>query len=92
MTDTADAEQARVFITMLHAEIAVISARIERAERMARTAWEVGRTSSRRWYVDDARMQRAILYELHRQLDSLHTGFPGARVSEPPLTHRDRTP
>lgn len=40
MTDTADTEQARVFITMLHAEIAVISARIEGAEKIARTAWE----------------------------------------------------
>ncbi|WP_032374042.1 hypothetical protein ACN9MI_22785 [Rhodococcoides fascians] len=80
MTDTADDEQARVFVTMLHAEIAVISARIERAERMARTAWEVGRTSSRRWYADDARIQRTILYELHRQLDSLHARFPGVRA------------
>ena len=84
MTDTADTEQARVFITMLHAEIAVISARIEGAEKIARTAWEVGRTSSRRWYADDARIQRTILYELHRQLDSLHTRFSGVRVPEAP--------
>ncbi|MFI8568298.1 hypothetical protein ACIGGF_17235 [Rhodococcus sp. NPDC078407] len=84
MTDTADHEQARVFITMLHAEIVVISTRIERAETMARTAWEVGRTSSRRWYADDARVQRTILYELHRQLDCLHARFPGVRVPEAP--------
>lgn len=76
MTGNAEDEQARVFITMLQAEIEVTSARIESAEQMSRTAWEVGRTSSRGWYADDARAQRRILYELHRQLDSLRNRFP----------------
>jgi hypothetical protein len=76
MTGNAEDGQARMFITMLQAEIDVVSARIENAERMSRTAWEVGRTSSRRWYADDARAQRRILYELHRQLDSLRNRFP----------------
>lgn len=77
MTGNADDEQARAFVTMLQTEIDLISARIERAEHMSRTAWEVGRTSSRRWYADDARTQRRILYDLHRQLDSLRNRFPG---------------
>lgn len=74
----SDHAQAQVFIRMLTAEIETVSARVDVAEQLARTAARVGQGTVRLWHDEEARTQRKILYELHRQLDALLRRFPGA--------------
>lgn len=76
MPDRFDHAQASVFTTMLRAEITAVSARVEESERLSRTAWETGGASPRLWHREEAGFQRALLYELHRQLDALNRRFP----------------
>lgn len=61
---------------MLTAEIETVSALVDDAEQLARKAGRVGQGSARLWHNEEARSQRKLLYELHRQLDALHTRFP----------------
>lgn len=61
---------------MLAAEIDAVSARVDEAEQLARRAGRVGQGTARLWHNDEARSQRKVLYELHRQLDALRTRFP----------------
>ena len=46
------------------------------AEQLARKAGRVGQNAARLWHNEEARSQRKLLYELHRQLDALQTRFP----------------
>ena len=73
---TSDCAQARVFAAMLTAEIDAVSALVDDAEQLARTAGRVGQGTARLWHNEEARTQRRTLYELHRQLDALHRRFP----------------
>jgi hypothetical protein len=73
--DSSDVAQARVFAHMLAAEIASTSSRIEVSENYAHKASRVGDPRSAKWHTDEARAQKQALYELHRQLDALHSRF-----------------
>ena len=74
--DGSDHAQAQVFAAMLTAEIETVSALVDDAEQLARKAGRVGQSAARLWHNEEARSQRKLLYELHRQLDALHTRFP----------------
>lgn len=76
--DPYDHAQAQVFITMLTAEIKTVSALVDGAEQLSRTAARVGQGTARLWHNEEARSQRKLLYELHRQLDALRHRFPDA--------------
>ncbi|WP_415975696.1 hypothetical protein [Rhodococcus sp. 077-4] len=75
MAESSDAAQARVFADMLTAEIAAASSRVEESENLARKALRVGDSRSHVWHSDEAQTQKQALYELHRQLDALHSRF-----------------
>lgn len=74
--DSSDHAQAQVFAAMLTAEIETVSALVDDAEQLARRAGRVGQNAARLWHNEEARSQRKLLYELHRQLDALQTRFP----------------
>lgn len=74
--DSSDHAQAQVFAAMLAAEIDTVSALVDEAEHLAHRAGQVGQGTARLWHNEEARSQRKILYELHRQLDALHARFP----------------
>ncbi|MDJ0394222.1 hypothetical protein QMK17_12870 [Rhodococcus sp. G-MC3] len=84
MSDCSDQAQAGVFTTMLRAEITAVSSRVEESERLSQTAWETGHASTRLWHREEALLQRALLYELHRQLDALNRRFPSTAVVSQP--------
>lgn len=75
-SDSSDHAQAQVFAAMLTAEIETVSALVDDAEQLARKAGRVGQGAARLWHNEEARSQRKLLYELHRQLDAIHTRFP----------------
>lgn len=74
--DPSDLAQAGVFVDMLTDEITAVSVRVDEAEQLARAATRTGRGTARLWHNEEARAQRKMLYELHRQLDALHRRFP----------------
>ncbi|WP_338888734.1 hypothetical protein [Rhodococcus sovatensis] len=74
--DSSDRAQAQIFAAMLTAEIDAVSALVDEAELLAHKARRVGQGTARLWHNEEARSQRKMLYELHRQLDALHTRFP----------------
>lgn len=74
--DSSDHAQAQVFAAMLTVEIDAVSALVDDAEQLAHTAGRIGQGTARLWHNEEARSQRKMLYELHRQLDALHTRFP----------------
>lgn len=76
MREDSDAAQARVFAVMLRAEIEAVSRRVEDAERYAHTASRMGDTRGKLWHNEEARSQKKVLYELHRQHDALLDRFP----------------
>ncbi|WP_415977502.1 hypothetical protein [Rhodococcus sp. 077-4] len=78
LPDPYDHAQAKVFAAMLTAEIDTISTRVDRAEQFALKAIRVGQDTARISHDDEARAQRRVLYELHRQLDALRGRFPDA--------------
>lgn len=74
--DASDHAQAQVFAAMLTSEIETVSALVDGAEQLARKAGRVGDGTARLWHEEEARSQRKLLYELHRQLDALTRRFP----------------
>jgi X-X-X-Leu-X-X-Gly heptad repeat protein len=74
--DSSDRAQAQVFAAMLTSEIETVSALVDGAEQLARKAGRVGDGTARLWHEEQARSQRKLLYELHRQLDALTRRFP----------------
>lgn len=84
IADGSDLAQARVFVAMLGAEIAAVSARVHDAEQRSRQAARANPGTERLWHDEEARSQRKMLYELHRQLDALHRRFPATAVSSQP--------
>lgn len=74
--DTSDRAQAQVFAAMLTVEIDAVSALVDEAEQLAHQARRIGQGTARLWHSEEARSQRKVLYELHRQLDALHARFP----------------
>jgi len=62
---------------MLTVEIDAVSALVDEAEQLAHKAGRIGQGTARLWHNEEARSQRKVLYELHRQLDALHARFPG---------------
>ncbi|MDI9894186.1 hypothetical protein QM797_05560 [Rhodococcus sp. IEGM 1381] len=74
--DGSDRAQAQVFAAMLTAEIETVSALVDEAEQFSHNARRVGQGKARLWHEEEARSQRRMLYELHRQLDALTRRFP----------------
>ncbi|MDI9896493.1 hypothetical protein QM797_17345 [Rhodococcus sp. IEGM 1381] len=74
--DSSDRAQAQVFAAMLTVEIDAVSALVDEAEQLAHKARQIGQGTARLWHNEEARSQRKMLYELHRQLDALHARFP----------------
>lgn len=74
--DSSDHAQAQVFAAILTTEIETVSALVDDAEQLARKAGRVGQNAARLWHNEEARSQRKLLYELHRQFDAVHTRFP----------------
>jgi hypothetical protein len=45
----------------------------------------VGDPRSAKWHTDEARAQKQALYELHRQLDALHSRFQISKGEPEPV-------
>lgn len=72
MLDDPSAAQAHAFLTELHHQVAVVSQRIEAAERRCPRTSIRGQASDRR--VRSALRQE--LYDVHRLIDGIHRRFP----------------
>ena len=77
-----DTAQARVFLDQLHAEIEILSVRIEDAQARAEQAWVVDRSLAERFRAEaeaEAAALRRQRYEAQQLVDGLVVRFPAVR-------------
>lgn len=72
MVDESSIAQARSFLTELYHQVAVVSQRIEAAERRCPRTSARGQAMNRRMQSS----MRRELYEVHRLIDGIHRRFP----------------
>lgn len=76
-----DTAQARVFLNQLHAEIEILSQRIEDAQARARQARAVDRGLAERFRAEAAALRRQ-LHEAQQLVDRLVFRFPAVRSAD----------